>query len=232
MPIPSRRSRRACTGRPMSGGSKNSMKRYRLTGVRRSRSSAGSRLHDTPSTPGAAYSSRTRLALTHIFPTQLASILLPSTCPVGAASRPCSPFAAYLLRQSTRQSCGFFFPITARSNPACLNILLGVHPCSYRLTAVMVKSSWYVMDFSLHLATLPVCSMASICSWVHMRLLIDVVWITRPQNAKKWTLSCPLFGVQIKSECFSLRMLAPPPTRFKPMRGFIIRVLASLWARA
>ena len=135
--------------------------------------------------------------------------------------RPSSPFAAYMLRQSIRQSFGFFCPITARSNPACLNIALGVHPCSYRLTAIILKSSWYVMNFSLHLVTLPVCSMASICSWVTMRLLIEVVWITRAQNAKKWTLSCPLFGGQIKSECCSLRMLATPPTRFKPMRGFI-----------
>jgi hypothetical protein len=29
------------------------------------------------------------------------------------------------------------------------------------------------------------------------------------------------FGVQIKSECFSLRMLATPPTRFKPMTDLI-----------
>jgi hypothetical protein len=65
----------------------------------------------------------------------------------GAASRPCSPFAPSMLRQSIRQSFGFFFPITARSNPACLNIALGVHPCSYRLTAIILKSSWYVMDF-------------------------------------------------------------------------------------
>jgi hypothetical protein len=114
------------------------------------------RMHRTkePKSPGRA------LAVTHIFPAQLASIPLPSTCPVGAASRPCSPFAAYMLRQSIRQSFGLF---------RCPPLFVPPHRCYFEV--VMVRDGF--------------------------------------------------FGVQIKSECFSLRMLATPPTRFKPMTDLI-----------